>query len=161
MKQWERDEVQAEIVRTGGCVLSMCAHFCCCRWDMFWCIRRLGLYEFLIEQRQIAKKMREITKGIDYETIKTLIVRTRGNIRRMLVLMGRGYSGGSRCQMREYIRRFGLYELVLEQRRLAKQARRNARLAWLKRAEQELCNGSDDSIDGGSLPGDVSGRDSW
>ncbi len=154
MKQWERDEVQAEIVRTGGCIRLMCAHFGCCRQYVFRHIRRLGLYEFLIEQRQIAK-------GLDHETIRKLIVRTRGNIRRMLVLMGRSYSGGGRCEMRKYILRHGLYDLVLEQRKLAKQGRRNARLAWLKRAEQELCNGSDDSIDGGSLPGDVSGRDSW
>lgn len=154
MKELERDEVQAEIVHTGGCIRLMCAYFGCCRQYVFQHIRRLGLYEFLIEQRLIAK-------GLDHETIKTLIVRTRGNIRRMLVLLGRSYSGGSRCEMHKYIRRHGLYELVLEQRKLAKQGRRNARLAWLKRAEQELCNGSDDSIDGGSLPGDVSGRDSW
>lgn len=158
MKNWRdthaKEAVHDAVVRTGGCIRLMCMQFGCSRQYMIRRVRRLGLYEFLIEQRQIAK-------GLDHETIRALIVRTRGNIRRMLVLMGRGYSGGSRCLMHEYIRRCGLYELVLEQRRLAKQGRRNARLAWLKRAEQELCNGSDDSIDGGSLPGDVSGRDSW
>ena len=155
-RQWgdaiKEEAVRAAIIHTGGCIRLMCMQFGCSRQYMLKRVRRLGLYELMIEQRRVAN-------GNDYESIRTIIVRAKGNIRRMSVLSGKGYK--NRRMMLEWVRRLGLFDLLLEHRRLAKQARQKARLDWLKKAEQELCNGSDDSIDGGSLSRAISGKDFW